>query len=168
MVAVRHELPTDPPLSITGNLYQTRSENWRRGAHNLRFVRDALKSTMTEFDFDKLLLIGHSNGGDISAWLANEMIAQDEAFISTVITLDSRRVPLPKTPAIKLLSIRGSDFPADEGVLPTVDERRALGLCITTIPQSRHNDMYDGGPAWLKVEIKQQLLTFLTGDNACS
>jgi hypothetical protein len=167
VVAVGHELPTDPPLSVTGNLYQTRSENWQRGANTLRFVRSQLKQTMTGFDFDHLLLIGHSNGGDISAWLANEMLAENEAFISTVITLDSRRVPLPKTAAIKLLSIRGSDFPADEGVLPTADEQQALGLCVITIPKSRHNDMYDAGPVWLKAEIERQLHAFLKTELPC-
>jgi hypothetical protein len=164
VIAVHHELPSDPPLSVTGKLFETRSENWQRGADTLRFVRSQLKQSMTGFDFDHLLLIGHSNGGDISAWLANEMLAENEAFIDTVITLDSRRVPLPKHATVKLLSIRGSDFPADKGILPTVDEQHVFGLYVTTIPNSRHNDMYDGGPVWLKAEIRRQLFNFLQSD----
>jgi hypothetical protein len=55
----------------------------------------------------------------------------------------------------------GSDFPADKGVLPTAAEQQALGLCFTTIPKSRHNDMYDGGPDWLKAKLKRLLKDFL-------
>jgi dienelactone hydrolase len=166
VIAVGHELPTDPPLSVTGDVYQTRSENWQRGAQTLRFIRSQLKQTMTGFDFDHLLLIGHSNGGDISAWLANEMLAENEAFISTVVTLDSRRVPLPRSGKIKLLTLRGSDFPADVGVLPTALEQQTLGLCVVTVANARHDDMYDGGPDWLKTKLKRLLKDFLVSRQA--
>ena len=40
VVAIGHELPNDPPLSVSGNLYETRSENWSRGAVTLDFIRN--------------------------------------------------------------------------------------------------------------------------------
>lgn len=158
-ISIAHELPEDPSLSIQGNLYKTRSENWIRGAKTLNFVRDELKGTNPNYDFDSLVLVGHSNGGDISAWIANEK----KIYIKTVITLDNRRVPLPRDKKIGVLSIRGSDFPADEGVLPTVNQQAIYQGCIVQIPNSRHNDMSDYGPRWLKETMSLLVTQYLQG-----
>ncbi|MCC2618195.1 alpha/beta hydrolase [Aestuariibacter halophilus] len=149
VVAVAHELPQDPPLSVQGNLYQTRQENWIRGAQTLDFLTRHLADAQPNYRFDAVLLVGHSNGGDISAWLANE----GKPYVDKVITLDHRRVPLPRSKEVRVLSIRASDFPADEGVLPTEEERQTYASCVVKIPESRHNDMSDHGPAWLKQTI---------------
>lgn len=163
VVAIGHELPNDPPLSVSGNLYETRSENWSRGAVTLDFIRNNLKSRFKNYDFDNLTLVGHSNGGDISAWLANE----DKNYIKVIITLDHRRVPLPRRDDIKVLSIRASDFPADKGVLPTVSEQQKFGSCVVRIPKARHNDMEDEGPEWLKTKINALIAGFLA-ENSCA
>ena len=84
VVAVAHELPQDPPLSVEGNLYETRSENWVRGAVTLDFLTNELQSRYLNYDFDALLLVGHSNGGDISAWLGND----EKPYVKSIITLD--------------------------------------------------------------------------------
>ncbi|RUO65414.1 hypothetical protein SAMN06297229_1183 [Pseudidiomarina planktonica] len=154
VVAVRHELETDPPLSVSGDLYESRSENWIRGAETLDFVKHNLEALHNNYTFDDLLLIGHSNGGDISSWLANE----GKDYIAAVITLDHRRVPLPRNKDISVLSIRGSDYPADKGVLPSSEETEQYNICVTEIPESRHNDMTDFGPTWLKDEIARILV----------
>jgi hypothetical protein len=162
VVAIGHELENDPPLSVSGNLYETRSENWMRGAETLDFVKHNLASTYTNYNFNDLLLIGHSNCGDISSWLAND----GKDYIDTVITLDHRRVPLPRRDDVSVLSIRGSDYPADDGVLPTTSEAEEYGMCITEIPESRHNDMTDYGPKWLKDEMTHVIANFLK-DTGC-
>lgn len=156
-ITVGHELPNDPPLSVSGDLYQTRSENWQRGAQTLRFVKSHYANKYTHYNFNALTLIGHSNGGDISSWLANENVD----YIERVITIDHRRVPLPRNPNIKVLSIRGSDFPADKGVLYSESETQQLPVCVVKIAKSRHNDMYDGGPKWLKQAINAHITQFL-------
>ncbi|GLO63461.1 esterase [Vibrio sp. MACH09] len=163
VVAIGHELPTDPPLSVEGNLYETRSENWKRGAKTLEFVRTKLQPLYNKYDFNSLLLIGHSNGGDISSWLGNE----SKTYVKSIITLDHRRVPLPRSNEINILSIRGSDYPADKGVLPTKAESITFGSCIVTIPNSRHNDMSDYGPTWLKQQIALILKKYLT-EKSCN
>ena len=163
VVAIGHELPNDPPLSVSGNLYETRSENWSRGAVTLDFIRNNLKPRFKNYDFDNLTLVGHSNGGDISAWLANE----GKDYIQDIITLDHRRVPLPRRDDVKVLSIRASDFPADKGVLPTVSEQQKFGSCVVTITKSRHNDMEDNGPEWLKTKINALIVGFLE-ENSCA
>ena len=35
VIAISHELPSDLALSVSGDLYETRSENWSRGAETL-------------------------------------------------------------------------------------------------------------------------------------
>ena len=162
-VAIAHELPGDPPLSTQGNLFQTRSENWRRGAKTVDFLQRYLGPQYAEYDFNSLVLIGHSNGGDISAWLANER----QPYVTTVITLDSRRVPLPRQNKIKVFSLRGSDFPADEGVLPTEEERLIYNMCVVKIPDSKHNDMSDFGPDWLTEKLSSMVIDYLAGE-ACA
>jgi hypothetical protein len=149
VVAVGHELPSDPALSLSGDLFETRSENWRRGAKTLDYLQKYLANRFTEYDFENLILVGHSNGGDISAWLGNE----GKPYIKTIITLDHRRVPLPRRHDIKILSIRASDFPADDGVLMTKTDLDKYDACIVEIPEARHNDIADFGPDWLKEKI---------------
>lgn len=162
-IAIAHELPNDPPLSTTGNLFQTRSENWRRGAETLDFIKTNLAKRFTHYDFENLMLVGHSNGGDISAWLANN----DKTYIKKLITLDHRRVPLSRTNNIQVLSIRASDFPADQGVLPSKTEQQAFNSCIIKIPDAKHNDIADYGPAWLKEKIRDILTQYLN-NKPCS
>lgn len=161
VVAIGHELPNDPPLSTSGNLFETRSENWRRGAQTLDFVQSILSKRMDDYDFNHLLLIGHSNGGDISSWLGNE----NKPYIKSIITLDHRRVPLPRHTDIKILSIRASDFPADKGVLPSTSE--PSNTCVVKIPESRHNDISDFGPNWLKNRINLLVRDYLL-EKPCS
>lgn len=166
-VSIGHELPNDPPLSVSGNLYETRSENWQRGAKTLAVLSNKLGSQYLNYDFKKLTLIGHSNGGDISAWIGNELVSglnqENEMWIERIITLDHRRVPLPKSQMIQVLSIRASDFPADPGVLPTEQEQQQFGSCVVTIPDAKHNDMFDGGPDGLKQTITSLIALSVNG-----
>lgn len=156
VLAVRHELPGDPPLSTYGDLYKTRIENWQRGAETLRVVVSSMEQRYQGYNFKRLTLIGHSNGGDISAWLAT----QDSSMVDTLITLDHRRVPIPKAKGLRVLSLRAGDLPADEGVIPTPDEQTSLGICIVKFPKALHNNMTDYGPEWLKSHIHETLVRF--------
>lgn len=160
-VAIQHELPSDPPLVTSGDLFAGRTPNWQRGADNLRFVRESMRRSHPDFDWQAPVLIGHSNGGDISAWLVQE----PPMFAGIVVTLDNRRVPLPRGSEYspRMLSIRASDYQADAGVLPTDKELESSGSCVVKINGARHNDMQDGGPTDLKNTIARYIVTFLHG-----
>lgn len=161
VVAVQHDLPSDPPLTGKGNLVAVRTPAWQIGAANLRFVREALSRSHPDYDWSRLTLIGHSNGGDIASLLLRDT----PAFADALITLDHRRVPLPRDASLRVMSIRGSDFEADPGVLPTGSESAAGRICIVEIPGSRHNDMLDDGPPQLKSEINALVCRFMrSGD----
>src|SRR5690606_30883706 len=105
---------TDPPLSGKGDLVEVRTPAWQRGAANLRFVKDELSRIYPEYGWSAPTLVGHSNGGDISAYL----LTDTPHFAQQLVTLDHRRVAIPRDPSLRVLTIRGSDFEADPGVLP--------------------------------------------------
>jgi len=154
-VGIQSVLATDPPDGKSGIIRQDRMPGWQLGADNLLLVKQVLAPRYPDYNWDELVLIGHSNGGDISA-LA---LAQHPDLARVLITLDSRRYPLPVHKGLRLLSIRGSDFPADPGVLP--EQRSDKDSCIRTIANSKHNDMNDRGPEWLKDAITSRIQTFL-------
>lgn len=104
-----------------------------------------------------LLLVGHSLGGDSSAQFA----ADNPSRVSTLISLDNRRVALPRSTGIHVLTIRATDTTADRGVLPNKEERGRYGTCVVHIEGSRHRDMQDAGSEQLKAKIVSAIDTFL-------
>lgn len=156
-IAINHELQNDPPLSKTGDLYNTRIENWKRGAETIYFIKNKLLPLFTNYDFNKLILIGHSNGGDISTWLSNE----NTDYISQLITLDNMRVTLPKTHNINVLSIRASEYVPNKNILPTQSEQSEFNSCVITIPHSKHMDLTDFGTDMVKSKAVKAIIDFL-------
>ncbi|MBD1578020.1 alpha/beta hydrolase [Vibrio sp. S11_S32] len=158
-IAVDHELPNDPPLSKTGDLYQTRIENWSRGAQTLDFLQEELALRFASYNFNNLTLVGHSNGGDISTWLSNE----NKSYISQLITLDHKRVTLPKTSKIRVLSLRSPEYPTKIGILPTIEEQQLYDSCIVEIPASKHMDFTDYGTNEMKQKTIRIVASFIKG-----
>ncbi|WP_241489136.1 alpha/beta hydrolase [Chryseobacterium indologenes] len=130
VVSIQHELPTDEMLAIDGNFQVTRMPNWERGARNIFFVLNQLKKDFPDLDYHKLAVIGHSNGGDMTALFAH----QHPELIHKVITMDNRRMPLPRTAHPKIYTLRSNDYPADEGVLPTEEEKKKYGMTVDFTP----------------------------------
>jgi pimeloyl-ACP methyl ester carboxylesterase len=110
-----------------------------------------------QFDWRHLLLVGHSLGGDSSAQFA----ADNPDRVSSLVSLDSRRVALPRSAGIHVLTIRASDTTADPGVLPNEEERSRYGSCVVRIEGARHNDMQDAGSEQLKARMTSAIDTFL-------
>lgn len=153
VASVQHELPGDPEIASGGdNLAARRQPNWLAGVDNIRFTAAELRRRGLA-TAAPLLLVGHSNGGDMSMLYA----ALHPGEVAAAISLDNRRQPLPRTRAPRICSIRSSDQPADPGVLPTPEEQRRLGMRIETAPVI-HNDMWDGADA----EQKAAMLAILS------
>ncbi|MBP9791655.1 MAG: hypothetical protein KBC27_00390 [Rickettsiales bacterium] len=51
--------------------YEVREHLYKRGVENILFVISQLKKTKPELNFDKLIMAGHSNGGDIAQYFVN-------------------------------------------------------------------------------------------------
>lgn len=159
VVNIQHDLPTDAPIATAGDIQALRTPVWERGAENIRFVRSALRTRYPHFGWGRLVLIGHSNGGDISVWFAKE----EPSSVLALITLDHRRVALPRLLSPQVLTIRADDTEADPGVLPSIQEQERFAVKVERIEGARHNDMYDGGSEALKRSILEHIRPFLSG-----
>jgi|SRR5579875_3371392 len=157
VVSIQHELPTDSLIPSTGMPQIVRRPFWKRGADNILFVIEELKKTNPELDFSHIALIGHSNGADMSAFFPQKY----PGIVDKIITLDNRRMPLPRTTYPKVYSLRSSDQPADEGVLPSDEEQKKFGIIIIKLPNTIHNDMDDRANKRQRKEIRSFILRFL-------
>jgi len=135
VVSIQHELATDDLLPMEGNLQVTRRPNWERGAENILFVLNKMKEVKPNLDYKHLTLIGHSNGGDMTILFAHK----HPELVYKVISMDNRRMPLPKVSKPKIYTLRSNDFPADEGVLPTIDEQKKYGIFVQQTPLNHSN-----------------------------
>jgi hypothetical protein len=160
VASIQHDLPTDPPLSMKGYPYVGRLPSYERGAANIDFVLAELKRSHPIADYDRLTMLGHSQGGDITIFYA----AGHPDTVAKVVTLDNLRVPLEFVKA-KLISFRsnGGAFKPDPGVVPSEDEceKEGIQLVMTGAP---HTDLSDRGPDLLKDNIAVQLSRFLDDD----
>jgi peptidoglycan-N-acetylglucosamine deacetylase len=152
VVSIQHELVNDPPELSTGTLFERRKPLWERGVQNILFVISELHRIYPTEQSEKVILIGHSMGGDISMLFA----AAYPECVAKVISLDSLRVPFPTKEHIPILSLRSNDMQADEGVLPESD------ASIIYLENAKHGDMCDRGPEEVKQEIAMFVGYFLT------
>lgn len=155
VVSIQHELPSDELLPMTGIPQVVRRPFWDRGADNILFIIKQLKKLKPTLDFKHITLIGHSNGGDMTALFPQKY----PNIVDKIITLDNRRMALPRTS--KVYSLRSSDQPADEDVLPNQDEQKKFGIKIIKLPNTIHNDMDDNANDVQRKEITDYLLSFL-------
>ena len=158
-ISPQHDLPTDPPMvTKVGELYVGRLPQIQRGIANIRFAVDEMKKVQANADFDRLTIVGHSMGGDISMYFAKMYPEQ----IKKVVTLDNLRVPFMTDGKFKILSFRSKDpvFKADPGVIPADEVCEKSGI---TVVQTgfQHNDMRDTGSENAKSSIQSMLDKFL-------
>jgi hypothetical protein len=165
VASIQQDLPSDPPLMTKVGLpYVGRRGIYQRCESNIIFVAGELQKLQPNADYDHLTLVGHSNGGDVSMYVA----MHHPELVSKVITLDNLRVPFVLNGRLKILSFRSKDpnFKTDPGVLPTAAQARAEGIDIVNTG-AQHTDLSDRGPASVKEKIQATLDKFLS-DSASS
>jgi hypothetical protein len=158
-IAPQHDLPTDPPMvTKVGELYVGRLPQIQRGVANIKFAIEEMKKVQPHADYNKVTMVGHSMGGDISVYFAKQY--PDE--IKKVVTLDNLRVPFLIQGKFKILSFRSKDpqFKTDPGVIPSDEQRENAGITVVQTP-FQHNDMRDTGPEEAKNSIQSMLDKFL-------
>lgn len=158
-IILQYDLPSDPIMPNTGNILQDREPFWLRGENTLEAALGELPREFPHYDWRKLTLMGHSQGGDIAALYA----AAHPERLSTLITLDNRRIPLPHDSSVRILTLRSSDQQPDPGVLPANSD----AACVLRLINARHNDMTDHGPFHTRQNIQTAILRFLT-EHKCS
>jgi hypothetical protein len=162
-VSIQHDLPTDAPMvTKVGELYVGRLPQYQRGIANIKFAVDEMKKVQPNADYDRLTMVGHSNGGDISMYFAKMYPDQ----IKKVVTLDNLRVPFTTDGRFKILSFRSKDpqFKTDPGVIPSEEVCEKSGIEIVQTGY-QHTDMSDRGPDDVKSTIQGMLDKFLDDDS---
>ncbi len=160
VASIQQDLPTDPPLMTRIGLpYVGRRGVYIRSEGNILFVLGVLKQRQPNADYDHITLVGHSNGGDVSMYVAK----QHPELVSKVITLDNLRVPFVLRNHLKILSFRSKDpnFVTDPGVLPTPEQAKARGIDIINTG-AQHTELSDRGPDSVKERIQATLDEFLS------
>ena len=158
-ISPQHDLPTDPPMvTKVGELYVGRLPQIQRGVANIHFAIHEMKKIQPNADYERVTMVGHSMGGDITMYFAEQY--PDE--IKKVVTLDNLRVPFLTEGKFKILSFRSKDpqFKTDPDVIPSEEQRENAGITVvqTTF---QHNDMRDTGPDTAKRSIQTVLDKFL-------
>src|SRR5438270_6902312 len=70
-ISIQHDLPTDAPMvTKVGELYVGRQPQYLRGIANIKFAVEQMQKVQPNADYDRLTLVGHSNGGYSSMYLA--------------------------------------------------------------------------------------------------
>lgn len=158
VASIQHELPTDSLLPLAGIPQVVRRPFWERGADNILFTINELKNINPKLNFDRITLIGHSNGADRVA-LFPQMYPNT---VDKIITLDNRRMALPRTKKNpKVYSLRSCDQPADEGVLSSAEESRKYGITVIKLPNTIHDKMDDFANPAQRKEINGYIIQFL-------
>jgi len=153
-ICIQHDLASDAPLvTKKGEPYVGREPIYKRGMANILFAIHEVAKREPHADYKRLILVGHSNGGDIAMYFAEK----HPDMVADVITLDNLRVPLQG--AFRILTFRSKDpeFQPDAGVVPQGDSKD-----VTVVnTKYRHTDMSDRGPNGLKLSIEETLSKFL-------
>jgi hypothetical protein len=145
-ISIQHDLPTDIDglETLDPNAVQAivRKPLWIRGEQNLLFVIQELRKEFSSFNFDKFIIGGHSNGGDIAKFFANN----HEEMIDLVISLDGRRCPIKPGAKLKILMFEATNTSTDDGVIPregTQENPQRNNLeWITIKPQTAVHESY--------------------------
>ena len=151
VVSIQHDLETDKPLPRTGNLFKSRKPLWERGVQNILFIITELKKTNPNLNLDKVILIGHSNGGDISMMFTDKYSGK----VSKAISLDSLRYPFPSDKGVQILHFSANDTKPDPGVV--LDK----GVETISIKGAKHIDLCDRGGPRINEEILKSIIQFL-------
>jgi len=158
VISIQHELANDDLLAMDGNLYETRMPNWQKGVKNILYTIVEFKELRPDLEWNNVSLVGHSNGGDMAMLFAKDY----PQYIKKSISLDHRRMPIPRTTMPRIYSLRGCDFEADKGVLPSDEEQKKYSIKVIKFDNIKHGDMDDKGSPSQHEEINKYILQFLS------
>jgi hypothetical protein len=162
-ISIQHDLPTDAPMvTKVGKLYVGRQPQYLRGVANIKFAVEEMQKIQPNADYDRLTVVGHSAGADISVYFAKMY----PNHIKEVVTLDNLRVPFMTDGRFKILSFRSNDprFKTDPGVIPPEGVRERSGITVVQTGY-QHTDMSDRGPDDFKSAIQGMLDKFLDDES---
>lgn len=157
VISIQHELSDDPLLAMEGNFMETRMPNCKRGEENILFTIQEFKKLKPDLQWENLCVIGHSNGGDITMLTATD----HPELIMKAISMDHRRMIIPRTQKPRIYTLRGCDYDADPGVLPTSEEQQKFLIEVVRLNGVTHSNMGENGSAEQHDLINRHIYMFL-------
>ena len=136
---VRLELPGDSPIAAGGNIAALRAPELRSGVNTVRYTIGQLDRLRYASATRPVVLVGHSNGGDVAMLFGSQYPAQ----VGVIFSLDNLRVAIPRTSRPHICSLRSSDQEPDKGVVPDAEQRRRFNVHIQAT-KIRHDQMWNG------------------------
>jgi predicted esterase len=144
-----------PHQSLITDSSDFNQELEKRSKENLydleHYIKKQEKNNHLNLDINNLILIGHSNGGDMSMMFATLYPER----VSKVVSLDRKRYPFPRNPKLEILRFGAIDDEPDEGVVPE------SGVQVIYVKGARHMDLCDRGSQKMKDKIQKSMIQFL-------
>lgn len=135
-VSIQHDVfgDVDGLEKVDPNAIQdeARRHLYIRGEANILFALAQLEQQNLSLRLDNLILSGHSNGGDIAKYFAN----QHPELVNCVILFDARRARLRPVSPLSVLMFEADDTTTDTGVIAEpIQENNAMraNLDLTVI-----------------------------------
>ena len=132
-ISIQHDIIGDDDglETVDPNAVQNdaRRHLYIRGEANILFAIKQLEQQNLQISFDKFILSGHSNGGDIAKYFVN----QHPDLVSSLILFDARRARLKPLLPLSVLMFEADDTTTDALVIPEPSEdlaRSKLNLII--------------------------------------
>jgi len=101
--------------------HEAREHLYKRGEKTILYVLGELTQRFPQLILERFIIGGHSNGGDIAKYFANNYPER----ISHVIVMDGRRCRIAPGKDLKLLLFEATDTTTDAGVIPEQSSKRA-------------------------------------------
>ena len=159
VAAIQHDMPGDPPLSMSGFPFVGRLPSYQRAEKNILFAIEAIKKAYPDPDFETVTMFGHSQGGDIAMYFAGH----HPDLVTKVVTLDNIRVPILMSGKARILSLRSSNFKPDPGVVPDAEVAEDAGVEVVKT-DFQHDHFSDRGPDTVREKVREVLSRFLSDD----
>ncbi len=123
-ISVQFEIPGDADtlqnLDCTNrSMYEARKHLYIKDEKILLFVLESLKSFEPKLNLNKVIVSGHSNGGDVAQYFTN--LHPD--LVSRAIIFDGRRCHIAENLNAKLLRFEAFETSTDAGVFPDEGSR---------------------------------------------
>ncbi|MGB4192136.1 MAG: hypothetical protein WBJ81_06310 [Rickettsiales bacterium] len=158
-ISIAHDVLGDndglESIDSNANQHEARKHLYIRGVENMLFVIEEMKKQNLNLDFEKFIVSGHSNGGDISKYFANLYSNR----ITQMILFEARRCRFEITSFTKLLMFEADDTSTDLGVMPIENKednykRSNLDWTIIKTQNALHTSYMDD---YITDEIKQRV-----------
>jgi pimeloyl-ACP methyl ester carboxylesterase len=151
VASIHHDLyPDDPGPG-------DRMPAYERGAANIEFAVRELKKLQPNADYEKLALVGHSNGADVSIFY--ESLHPDQ--VALLVTLGNSRLPLPSAQGKFAVVVFAAEDSKPRSFYDRDDDARA-GISVFEIA-AKNSEMTDKGPDRVKSLIVRTIDDMLDG-----